>query len=66
MRLYFRGYVASVPWWLPILEAAKWNPLEAQRMIDELTPEWWRYYRAAAKERSAVVKEQERKARRDG
>ena len=47
-----------------ILEAADHNPLEAQRMENELTAAWWHRYMMYRKLYGDYMNEQERKARR--
>lgn len=45
MRLAFRGVETGegVPEWAVILRMANGDPLRAQQIAEELTPEWWAY-----------------------
>jgi len=49
---------------MAVLEAADFDPLEAQKMEEQLTERWWKYYMVYHKEYSKVLKAQERKLKR--
>jgi hypothetical protein len=48
--------VAFVPLWFQVYQAAGENPLEAQRMMDDLTGEWWQYHVIAQQQKAKVNK----------
>jgi len=63
IRLSLRGVPSITPLWLSILEAAHFNPLEAQRIEQELEPYWWQRYTIYHDEYVKFMRERERKSK---
>ena len=64
IRTFFRGHPAYVPPWLLILQAADFDPLQAQEIEEKLTGRWWYYWRVATQERAKVERAQAKKVKR--
>lgn len=62
---FLKGHgITNPPIWLVLLDAAKGDPLQAQRMEDELTQVWWERYTAYRDELSKAYRLQESQVKR--
>ena len=64
IRSYYKGHVAYIPLRFLIYTAAGENPLEAQRMENEIERDWWEFHLQVQREKSKVEREQARRANR--
>ena len=57
IRSYYKGFPSFAPLWFQIYAAAGENPLEAQRLENELELIWWEYHHIAQTEKAKAIKQ---------